>query len=275
MTRLEAYSKGLLRIANEADVVVEFLETDLEHGDDWDGLYLVCSELGPGIAINKRLPKIWQVWVLAHELGHHFDHHQRNLFSPFAVSATVADRGLRRRWGTWRKEDKKEIRANSWAALQLIDPQEWDEAETDNPCNLEAILKELKLPPPAALAWERLRRGATSGEAFVPLSSDAYAVLQRRINGRGGHQAFFSRLKKSIERGGVILSRSDFSYARQRMLTTTGGWCTRYKTLLDAVEPLIKQSGGVNAFFTMGKGNGHRGSLVEKDESASQLQLPV
>ena len=63
----------LLAIGKKAEVLIQFFDTTLELGHDWDGLYLVCSERGPGIAVNSSLPIEWQVWVLAHELGHHFD----------------------------------------------------------------------------------------------------------------------------------------------------------------------------------------------------------
>ena len=82
MSRVSTYLERLRGIATNAGVRVEFLEVYLEGGEEWDGLYIMCKELGPGIAINRRLSPKWQVWVLAHELGHHFDQQQSELFSP-------------------------------------------------------------------------------------------------------------------------------------------------------------------------------------------------
>ena len=177
---------------------MEFFDAALQDDGEWYGLYLVCPELGPGIAVNARLESRWKAWVLGHELGHHYHCQQGELFSPFTSIAHADEMPQGKRWGTWRKQDPEENWANAWAARHLIDAEEWAEVENRHPCDLRAILDELELPLPAAIAWERERRhsNGTGGTISVPLNSQQRALLWRSITGHGGHQAFFARGEK-------------------------------------------------------------------------------
>jgi hypothetical protein len=251
---------------------VQFFDTDLELGHDWDGLYIVCAELGPGIAVNSSLPIQWQVWVLAHELGHHFDDLQSELFSPFGAIAH-SDKKVQDGWGVWRKVDPVEVRANKWAASQLIKPDEWEDAELQHPCSLRNILHRLSLPLPAALTWERIRRERFGREeVFVPLDGQQMAVLGRAVSGNGGHQSFFRRVLKEDDDNGVYLTRSDFSLARERALRDAGGGKTRYEAILRAMSPLIESAGGIGTLF---EGESFRGQIVPDQAPWSQLHFHI
>ena len=54
MRGVPAYLESLLGIASNAGVRVEFLEAKLAGGEEWDGLYIMCKELGPGAPKGKR-----------------------------------------------------------------------------------------------------------------------------------------------------------------------------------------------------------------------------
>ena len=160
-------------------------------------MYVRSTGRGSRIAINERLTLRWQAWVLAHELGHHFRIKQSELFSAFVMAAHKVNIASRRRWGMWRTQDPLEEMANKWAAETLISDQDWRNAEAGHPCDLNAILHELDLPRPAAIARERSRRSSSSvetGEVIVSLSDRQSQVLSRSVTGQGGHQTFFRRV---------------------------------------------------------------------------------
>ena len=164
---------NMARLSAEADrhgITVETMDTSLGMGSEWHGLYIRDAELGPGIALNQQLTPQWRSWILAHELGQHH-HAEDQLFSPFLYyGAHRVDESSKKRWGSWRRLNPEEEKANSWAVRFLIDPTEWEVVEERHPCDIQAILEHFRLPLPAAIAWERLQRtepGALTRSATV------------------------------------------------------------------------------------------------------------
>lgn len=249
------YFQRLLEHADKRGIQLEFLPEaeSLDHRIDWDGLYLYDDEYGAGIAINERLSNDWLIWVLGHEVGH--DHHlkQGTLFSPFegAVRCHKTDPRSRKRWGQWKRLSLDEELANEWAAEFLIDRAGWAELERAYPCELDLILKELALPRPAAISWERLRRKRQPKDPsrLVRLAESQVDVLCRPIVNQGGHQSCLRRVVESRSGSRVRVTYRDFSYARTRILTVGGGYYARYRVLLDAMRPAIVEAGGVDQFF--------------------------
>ena len=84
---------------------------------------------------------------------------------------------------------------------------------------------------------------------MVNLSQDAQDVLARAINGQGGHQSFFSRLRPSGDR--LVLHYDDFSYARERAAVVQGGWLARYTVILNATAPLLEAAGTTKTLFNL------------------------
>ena len=184
------YLHRLTRIARQNRVQVHFLPGNQFPGLDWDGLYLVDREMGAGIAIRDDLDSPWRDWVLAHELGHHFGKLDGTLFSPFY--AYKVDAASQARWGQPKRLDPDEENANAWAINILVSREEWEAAECHSPCDLQVITARLGLPFAAAVAWERQeRKRVQTAKVPVPLSPEARAILDRPLNGQGGHQAFF------------------------------------------------------------------------------------
>jgi hypothetical protein len=239
----------LMDIARRNRVQVHFLDANSFPGLDWDGLYLVEKEMGAGIAIRDNLEPEWRDWILGHELGHHFSNLNGVLFSPFR--AHKVDTQSRRRWGKWRKLDPDEERANLWAANTLIKPEEWEAAEVRSPCDLPVLISELNLPMPAAIAWERQRRSQSNATTCLTfsLNPESRKVLERSVRGRGGHQAFFKRIRDQRRGDRFCIDFRDFSYARERLSRVSGGWRFRYHSLLDAVAPALAEVGGVSNAF--------------------------
>jgi hypothetical protein len=234
----------LLTIAHANHVQVHILP---RQELDWDGLYLFTPQLGAGIALREDLESSWRDWILGHELGHHFGKLPGKLFSPFHS----VDSRSRQRWGEWRRLDPAEERANKWAVDTLISAEEWEAAECSSPCDLRQTVARLGLPFPAAVAWERQQRSRTDhGEPVaVPVSTEGWRTLERRLTGQGGHQAFFRRLADGRKESRMTLTFHDFSYARERVLRVKGGWLVRYRTVLDSVAPLIEKAGSVRSLF--------------------------
>jgi hypothetical protein len=243
-----SYLIRLMAIARESRVQVHFIAGQMFADLDWDGLYLVTPELGAGIAVRSDLDSAWRDWVLGHELGHHFGKLNGTLFSPFR--AHLVDRRSRTRWGESRRLDRDEENANEWAAKTLISDHAWDEAEKHNPTNLAGIVERLGLPFPAGAAWERWHRDHAHGEPVdVRLGAEAIDTLSRPITGRGGHQSYFARLKRSKET--LTVSYRDLSLARERAAFVEGGWLARYRAVLDAMRPAIHAAGTTRALFRL------------------------
>lgn len=249
-------ASNIARLYAEADrhgITVETVDTSLAMGSEWHGLYIRDAELGPGIALNAQLTAEWRSWILAHELGHHH-HAEDQLFSPFLFyGAHRVDEATKKRWGSWRRLNPEEEKANSWAVRFLIDPDEWEAVEELHPCDIRAILEHFRLPLPAAIAWERLQRneiGRQSQEALINIDEITWTILNRGISGTGGHQAFFRRLMQGRVGDYLRLSRDDFGYARERAARVQGGWLTRYKALLAAVEELHRSGCSMRSMFT-------------------------
>lgn len=247
-TEATAYFDRLMGIAKQSRVKVKFLPGDRFPGIDWDGLYLVTRELGAGIAIRSDLDSSWRDWVLAHELGHHFGQLNGTLFSPFR--AHKVDSSSRMRWSRATKPDRDEEYANEWAVKTLVTEPAWDAAERQSPTDLPQIVARLRLPLPAAIAWERWRRRAVQSDPItVALTSDGKSILQRQITGHGGHQSFFSRVKP--RRGALTITFGDFSFARERAAVVQGGWLLRYQAVLKAIEPVLESAGTSQALFNL------------------------
>jgi hypothetical protein len=242
------YFERLMRIAKQSRVKVKFLTSDLFPGLVWDGLYLVTRELGAGLALRSDLDPDWRDWVLAHELGHHFGQLNGILFSPFR--AHMVDSSSRMRWSNAKRLDPDEENANAWAVKTLVTDPSWDAAERLSPTDLRQIVGRLRLPFPAAVAWERWhRRYVHSDSITVRLTSDAEQILDRPITGQGGHQSFFSRVKP---KGGTLaITYGDFSFARERAALVEGGWLTRYEAVLNAIAPMVEAAGTTRALFNL------------------------
>ena len=248
-------SVNMSRLSAEAarhGITIEMIDTSLGMGSEWHGLYIRDVELGPGIALNQQLSPEWRSWILAHELGHHH-HAEDQLFSPFLYSgAHRVDDASKKRWGSWRRLNPEEEKASSWAAQFLIDPVEWEAVEERHPCDIRAILEHFRLPLPAAIAWERLQRGEPgrhSRAAIIDVDEGTWSVLNRGVSGTGGHQAFFRRLLQGRIGDRLRLSRDDFGYARERAARVQGGWLSRYRCLLDAIQRLHREGLSLKAMF--------------------------
>jgi hypothetical protein len=240
------YLHRLLGIARRNRVQVHFVPAT--PGLDWDGLYIVDPEMGAGIAVRDNLDAAWRDWVLAHELGHHFAKLTGRLFSPFY--AHKVDAASRARWGKPKRLDPDEENANAWAIDALVCREEWEASERLSPSDLPALISRLGLPFAAAIAWQRAeRKRVQSTEVRVPLSAEAQLILDRPLTGRGGHQSFFGRLARRRKDASVVLSYSDFSFARERVPVVDGGWRARYQVVLQALAPLIDDAGGVSQLF--------------------------
>jgi len=249
--RAESHLRELLKIAEVNQVQVHFLPRwDLE----WGGLYVFDRELGAGIAIREDLPVESRAWVLAHELGHHFAKLNHLLFSPFDSEGSVlkASPELRSRPTTSSRLDSEENWADQWAARTLIDSREWIKAEDRTPLDLKSITAALGLPLVAGVAWELQRRAALGrNHRAATATLPDWQQLVGSVVGEGGHQALFRRLQASRVGRHVKISFSDFSLARQRVLSVRGGWLRRYEMLLAALEPQVKRAGGVTRFFSL------------------------
>jgi hypothetical protein len=146
--------------------------------------------------------------------------------------------------------DRDEEYANEWAAKVLVNESAWDNAERQSPTDLRKIVARLRLPLPAAVAWERWRRRAVKSDPItVALTSDLTSILERQITGRGGHQSFFHRVKP--KRGALTLTFGDFSFARERAAVVHGGWLLRYQAVLKAIEPGLGAAGTSHALFNV------------------------
>ena len=240
------YAERLLEIARRSKVQVHLLPVTSSDNLGWDGLYLDSPELGAGIALRDNLTSEEFDWVLAHELGHHFSRLNLRLFSPFCPHmASVQVKKIAR------KPNRDEERANSWAARTLIDEREWIEAESNSPCDLQATIFPLRLPLAAAIAWNRHQRAMmkSSQTVLLKLGVDEWRNLHRSIEGHGGHQSFFRRVLGNPRRREAEINFHDFSLARERIYFVAGGWLPRYRTLLDAVEPIIMKAGSIPDLF--------------------------
>ena len=250
--RSKEHVRALLRIARTNSICVHAVPPlSLQ----WEGLYLFDKNVGAGIAVREDLSPERLAWVLAHELGHHFNGLNQFLLSPFeqdpamlrAVGTPEQQPGLPRR------NDPDEEWANQWAARTLIDPAEWCTRENESPLDLGAIAGSLGLPLDAALAWERGRRALKSASNTAPVALKTRQVLELIAPpmGEGGHQSFFRRLQQNRRGNTVLLSFRDFSYARERVLTVRGGWLPRYAALLGASRQAITRAGGVASLFQL------------------------
>jgi hypothetical protein len=242
------YFQRLMKIARKNRVRVFFIPGD--GSLQWDGLYLVDREFGAGIAIRMGLESGWRDWVLGHELGHHFGHMQGMLISPFY--AHTVDVTARERWSKSTKLQPDEEAANRWALNALVDRDEWERAEQHSPCSLTAVTSRLGLPLAAAVAWERQEREFMGAEDIeVRLSPEVRAILERPINGEGGHQSFFRGLNQSCKGSKLNVSYRQFSFARERAATVQGGWLTRYDAVLQTISPHVSGLGGVRKAFRL------------------------
>lgn len=243
----QRHLKSLLELARASGVQVHRISS---HGLKWKGLYLLC-EGQAAVALCERMAPDEEVWVLAHELGHHFSPPVRGLFSPFVFNV-AADRP-RHRSRHQRRLRPEEERANHWAAQQLISESDWELAEAIAPVDLSGIASALGLPTEATVCWQRARLWGQHPAVWrsVPVTRSIVQTLEEACTGVGGHQALFSRvLSDSRQRAPRLrISFQDFLFARERACTSRGGWLLFYETLLTALRSPIRAAGGVDAFF--------------------------
>jgi hypothetical protein len=243
----QRHLKSLLAQARTSGVQVHRLKS---LGLKWKGLYLVCDGQ-EAVALCDGMAPDEEVWVLAHELGHHFSPPLRGLFSPFVVNV-AADRP-RHRSGKQRRLRPDEERANTWAALRLISDADWRLVEAIAPVDLVRMASALGLPPEATVCWQRAKlwRRFPDASASVPVSRQVVRVLEDACTGIGGHQALFKRVLSVTSQRAPRLRVSfwDFLFARERACTSRGGWLPIYATLLEALRPPIQEADGVEEFF--------------------------
>jgi IrrE N-terminal-like domain len=243
----QRHLKSLLALARANGVQVHRFSS---LGLKWKGLYLLC-EGQAAVALCDGMSPEEEVWVLAHELGHHFLPPYRGLFSPFVVNV-AADRP-RHRSRKQRRRQPDEERANNWAAVHLISEGDWKHAEAIAPVDLVGMASALGLPPEATVCWQRAKLWERYPDASgaVPVSRSAVHTLEEACTGVGGHQALFTRvLSESRKRAPRLrISFQDFLFARERAYTSRGGWLPYYATLLGALRSPIHAAGGVEEFF--------------------------
>lgn len=247
LRRAAAHFDRLRRIAEDKRVQLYLLAGK---GIDWKGLYVYDDNLGPGIALNKELTIDWLAWILAHELGHHVEKRNRQLFSPFSSAIAAAlphTNGFPRR----RKRDDSEHWVDQWAARTLIDEQEFIALENESPLDLPRIAGRLGLPTEAVLAWDAGRRdlASESKSIRVPAAREVIKALWEKSRGSGGHQSLLRRVVPTRTVRQLHLSFRDFSFARERLLTVRGGWREPYSQIVTLAAPAIRQAGGVTRCF--------------------------
>jgi len=230
--------QNLLEKARENSIAVEIIDTEI--GKPWYGLY-IRSPIGVAIAIKKGMSECMTVWVLAHELGHHFYESENLLFSPFRFP-TVTNRHI----------DPVEEAANQKALNFLTNPEDWCEAELKHPTCLKNIVAVLDLPLAAGISWERLLRTNSNNiyAAQVEFTSKLWEEIKRRVAGRGGAQKTFKNLLMRRKRMETTLIRSDFSLIRARAATMRGGWGGTFRKIVRELEGPIRKSGGTGQFFS-------------------------
>lgn len=216
-------------------------------GVGWKGLYLLTKELGPGIALRKGLSPEDKVWTLAHEIAHDRAPVTLSLLSPFESSGLAA--ALLADTNCARRRDPAESLADEDAANMLIEPGEWKAAERKHPVDLRRIAKHLHLPLAAALAWDRRRRKLHRSVTIeIPIGASIRERLSNATEGNGGHQSLFRRVVRPRR---LLLNLSDFSLARERVLSVKGGWLSKYETILEVALPVIKKAGGIANLFVL------------------------
>lgn len=137
--------------------------------------------------------------------------------------------------------------------MELVQEADWEQAESVFPCDLKAIASHIGLPTAAAVIRERMCRSKEHmpTHALIPLTSDERDVISRSIKGRGGHQAYFRRLVKDLSAEGLVITYSDFGYARERVTTARGGWLARYRAVVTATERRLREVGELRDLFTL------------------------
>lgn len=244
----KSHWRRLLSLARSHGVQVHRVAA---RGLAWKGLYLYCAGQS-AVALRDGLAIEQEVWVLAHELGHHFNPPARGLFPPFLDVDVAADRPLpssRRR----RRRRPDEDAANRWAAEYLITEQDWRRAVADSPVDLHEVAAKLGLPSDAAVAWQRAKlwdKGPTS-PIIVPVGKRVIESLNGSTDGVGGHQALFRRVLADCgtDRLRLRVTYGDFLFARERVCVCRGGWRDYYSALLSALKQPVLQAGGGEAFF--------------------------
>ncbi|MDZ4783464.1 MAG: hypothetical protein SGJ19_24725 [Planctomycetia bacterium] len=243
----QSHLKSLLALARTSGVQVHRISP---LGLKWKGLYLLC-EGQAAVALCEGMTPDEEVWVLAHELGHHFSPPVRGLFSPFVINV-AADRP-RHRSGKELRRRPDEERANNWAAQQLISESDWKHAEAIAPVDLAGMASALGLPPEATVCWQRARLWGHHPTVLraVPVPRSIVRTLGDACEGVGGHQALFRRVLSDTRQRAprLKISFQDFLFARERAHTSRGGWLPYYATLLVALQSPVRAAGGVDAFF--------------------------
>ncbi len=213
----------------------------------WDGLWVNHPATGAGIALSSALNLQSAIWVLAHELGHEFTCDP----SLPAAKAHITNEENQKRWGQGRVRERDEEQANLWAAQELITPDEWRQVEKMFPASLQDMARFLELPVAAALwrarAEQQQRPAGLVGT--VSLDTKAQVMLSKPIKGEGGHQNLLRRIQLG-QKGKVLrLQREDFDRMREYLVKTRGGYCARYRAIMECALEAIHAAGGPLAFF--------------------------
>ncbi len=210
---------------------------DVERPIAWKGLYLT-TELGSAIGISSALTLENQVWVLAHELGHHFKGIQRALFSPFQYDLPGFN-------------NPHEERSADLKGLFLLDEEEfWRESEIKYPTDLYRLTKEMELPLDAALTrLEYLNRMFGNHTAVCEFSFEMWKILQARSKGDGGAQLTIQNLIQRKKNSKTHLTFKEFNQLRKRSVDMRGGFGKNAKQILEEISPQIKNARGIFSFF--------------------------
>jgi hypothetical protein len=163
------------------------------------------------------------------------------------MAMTDADR----RWGSGHTRQPEEETQNMWGAQELVPLDEWLAAEAANPTDLKRIAEQLDLPVTVALWRARAEQENTSVHLVgsVLLNAAALELLQKPVNGKGGHQSFVRSLQREIEGSRLNLCRKDFNRIREYLVSIGGGFRKIYESIMECAEISISKSGSIHKFF--------------------------
>jgi Zn-dependent peptidase ImmA (M78 family) len=225
----------LLSLAEKEDVIVEFL--DVEQTIAWNGLY-VSTGLGSAIGISSTLTLENKVWVLAHELGHHFSGIERVLFSPFKYDVPGFN-------------NPKEEQNADFKGLQLIDEEmNWREIELNHPTDLYRLSQEMELPSDAAISRIQYLNSIYANHfADCEFSAEMWENIHDRSKGDGGTQITIKKFLKRKLNSKTKITFKEFNQLRARAVKFKGGFGKITRQILEELTPQIKQVGGIFSFF--------------------------
>ncbi len=221
MPRNTNRKEKILQSIEKEEIVLHYSNSVLNK--EWQGLYIRTKELGAGICIRQGLPEAMEIWVISHELGHHFTTTQSQLFSPFEYGQLI------NKWS-----NPEEQAANRYALNFLTDSNDWKEAEAKYPCSLNLITDYLELPLQAGVFWGREERKKATAEKkgrFQLSVSTWENITERAIQGSGGAQHTLRKLIKYRINNSTEITRVDYLLIQERAVVMRGGWAGVFKRI--------------------------------------------